>query len=157
MHLSHAFELCLDKILWLGRTELLFCSGNIQRLLLLFIHCVHPLCLITIILTNLSNPDDSKYGTIGGNATQDKIFLLSVDEVKKYFNDDKDRKCKATGYAKQQGVYTEDLDNCFWWLRSPGCVQLFAACVYINGGIRDSGQNVCYDHYAVRPALWINL
>lgn len=110
-----------------------------------------------IILTNLSNQDVSKYGTNGGNATQDKIFLLSVDEVKKYFNDDKDRKCKATGYAKQQGVYTEDLDNCFWWLRSTGCVQLFAACVYINGGIRDSGQNVCYDHYAVRPALWINL
>lgn len=110
-----------------------------------------------IILTNISNPNNANRSTNGGNNTQDKIFLLSVDEVKKYFNDDKDRKCKATGYAKLQGVYTEDLDNCFWWLRSPGCVQFSAACVYINGGIRDSGQNVCYDHYAVRPALWINL
>ena len=31
-----------------------------------------------IILTNISNPNNARYGTRGGNNTQDKIFLLSI-------------------------------------------------------------------------------
>lgn len=42
------------------------------------------------------NPNNSKYGTKGGNATQDKIFALSVEEADKYFTSDSDRKACTT-------------------------------------------------------------
>ena len=33
-----------------------------------------------------SNPNNEKYGTIGGNATKDQIFLLSIPEAEKYLS-----------------------------------------------------------------------
>ena len=119
-----------------------------------------------IILTNISNPNNARRGTNGGNNTQDKIFLLSIDEAEKYFKDDKDRECKTTNYAKQQGAWTTNdnkyLGNCNWWLRSPGEYQDAAAHVYSDGkvidfGYRVDGFDVFNLHIAVRPALYINL
>ena len=115
-----------------------------------------------IILTNISNPNNASFGTRGGNNTQDKIFLLSFDEAQKYFKDNKDRECKVTSYAKQQGAGingdTEYLrkGNCSWWLRSPGRFQCGAACVLMNGHVDGIGSNVGAND-AVRPALYINL
>ena len=37
-----------------------------------------------------ANPNNPWYGTSGGNATTDKVFLLSLDEVVKYFGDSGD-------------------------------------------------------------------
>jgi len=122
-----------------------------------------------ILLTDLSNLDNARCGTNGGNNTKDKIFLLSLDEAQKYFKDDKDRECKPTNYAKQQGAWIEDEDdeeeyvgNCYWWLRSPGEYQNAAAHVYSDGkvidfGYRVDGFDVFNLHIAVRLALFINL
>ena len=113
-----------------------------------------------IILTNISNPNNASYGTRGGNNTQDKIFLLSFDEAQKYFKDNKDRECKVTSYAKQQGAGingdTEYLGkgNCSWWLRSPDRFQCNAACVLMNGLVNGS---IVGANNGVRPALFINL
>ena len=116
---------------------------------------------IEIILTNISNPRNPYLGTWGGNNTQDKIFLLSIDEVKKYFKDVKGRECKANNYAKQQGASTsynkEYLDHCDWWFRSPGRPQYCAAFVCDDGRICAEGCCVETDINAVRPALYINL
>ena len=119
-----------------------------------------------ILLTNLSNPDNFEYRTIGGNNTQDKIFLLSIDEVKKYFKDYKDRECKVTHYAKQQGAWSCELEdeddddeyvgNCYWWLRSPGSYQNCVAVVFGDGIIHYYGLSVNNIDNAVRPALFIN-
>ena len=43
-----------------------------------------------------------------GNDTTDKIFLLSINEVNKYFTTDESRKCVPTAYAIEQGAYTSD-------------------------------------------------
>lgn len=48
------------------------------------------------------NNDNSWYGTRGGNTTTDKIFLLSVDEVIKYFGD--------SGQIRTRYMYP----NCDW-------------------------------------------
>ena len=109
-----------------------------------------------IILTNISNPNNASYGTRGGNNTQDKIFLLSIDEAQKYFKDDRDRDCKASNYTKQQGEWTNGcLGNCCWLLRSPGYYQYTAA--HVIGVIYDVGFSVNRSISAVRPALYINL
>lgn len=37
---------------------------------------------MAIKTTNLKNDDNPEYGTMGGNDTEDRIFLLSIDEAK---------------------------------------------------------------------------
>lgn len=114
--------------------------------------------------TTVSADKNPEYNTNPGNATTDKVFLLSINEVEKYFNSDEARKCAPTAYAKAQGAYTSDIyktasgaATCWWWLRSPGCNQFNAASVLIYGSVYYRGSIVYTDNDAVRPALWINL
>ena len=107
----------------------------------------------TVMVSADKNPD---YSTNPGNATQDKVFLLSLPEVNKYFTSDSARQYKSTAYAQKQGVYTAK-GGCWWWLRSPGGGQNYAALVDTVGGVYEFGNYVSYDSNAVRPALWINL
>lgn len=108
----------------------------------------------TVMVTADKNPD---YDTDPGNATQDKVFLLSIPEADGYFTSDSARKCMPTAYVKKQGVWTDDNGRCIWWLRSPGsrqCTAAFDSFYKIifsrSGGNVDSGNN------AVRPALWVD-
>lgn len=114
--------------------------------------------------TTVSADKNPEYNTNPGNATTDKVFLLSINEVEKYFNSDEARKCAPTAYAKAQGAYTSDIyktasgaATCWWWLRSPGDYQYSAAYVSIGGSVSFIGYSVDTDFDAVRPALWINL
>ena len=114
--------------------------------------------------TTVSADKNPEYNTNPGNATTDKVFLLSINEVEKYFNSDEARKCAPTAYAKAQGAYTSDsyktasgAATCLWWLRSPGDIQGTAAYVYYVGSVYYYGNYVDYALVAVRPALWINL
>lgn len=114
--------------------------------------------------TTVSADKNPEYNTNPGNATTDKVFLLSINEVEKYFNSDEARKCAPTAYAKAQGAYTSDIyktasgaATCWWWLRSPGANQYGAAYVYYGGSVYYSGYYVSLGTAAVRPALWINL
>lgn len=114
--------------------------------------------------TTVSADKNPEYNTNPGNATTDKVFLLSINEVEKYFNSDEARKCAPTAYAKAQGAYTSDIyktasgaATCWWWLRSPGDYQYSAADVNNFGSVSFIGYSVDTDFDAVRPALWINL
>ncbi len=88
-----------------------------------------------IAKTTVVNSDNKKYGTKGGNDTTDKIFLLSIDEAEKLFANDATR---AVGS--------------WWWLRSPGCFQDYAASVYDSGLLIHDGSYVRHES-GVRPAL----
>lgn len=114
--------------------------------------------------TTVSADKNPEYNTNPGNATTDKVFLLSINEVEKYFNSDEARKCAPTAYAKAQGAYTSDIyktasgaATCWWWLRSPGDTQAYAATVNNFGSVNFDGDFVDIVIDAVRPALWINL
>ena len=106
------------------------------------------------------NPD---YSTDPGNATKDKVFLLSIIEVCQYFASDEASMCVPTAYAKANGAWTSGSYNvdgeatCWWWLRSPGIYQYTAADVYYDGGVGSAGAYVYGAYGGVRPALWINL
>jgi hypothetical protein len=91
-------------------------------------------------VTNGSNPD---YETAGGNNTTDKLFLLSLAEVKNSnygFGSDATRAASAR-----------------WWLRSPGLDDNSAASVYNDGYVDSSGYNVSDGTGSVRPAFNLNL
>ena len=109
----------------------------------------------TVTVSADNNPD---YSTNPGNATQDQVFLLSVTEANKYFNSDSARQCEPTDFAVANGAYVNSNNgNCWWWLRSPGDDQSYAADVTYDGDVYERGSSVNYDISAVRPALWIDL
>lgn len=107
--------------------------------------------------THVTNADNREYDTPGGNPTVDKVFLLSIDEVEKFFSSDGDRACTVTAHAKDQGAQTDGNGGCSWWLRSPGGDSDIAANVNLGGSVDAGGWCVVRVNYAVRPALWINL
>ena len=104
------------------------------------------------------------YSTSPGNNTTDKVFLLSITEVNKYFSSVEARKCAPTDYAKAQGAYasssysTGGKATCWWWLRSPGNGSRSDAGVGDDGFVNDHGYYVLVEGFdTVRPALWISL
>ncbi len=108
--------------------------------------------------TTVTADKNPSYSTFPGNNTTDKVFLLSITEVNKYFSSDSARQCIATAYAKAQGAYTNYSNgNCWWWLRSPGIDSDHAAFVNHGGSVFDNGSSVSSSDRAVRPALWISL
>ncbi len=117
--------------------------------------------------TVVINADNPIYGKDGGDDTTDKIFLLSLDEIKETsykFSDsfaiyDQARIATLTDYAVSQGVYKDDADGGgLYWLRSPGSVDEYASYVSDSGEAIAYGGNVAdQDDFGVRPALRINL
>ena len=114
----------------------------------------------TVMVSTDKNPE---YDTDPGNATKDRVFLLSIVEVEKYFPSNEARKCVPTEYAISNGAYTSDSytkggkATCWWWLRSPGYNRFDAASVNMYGNVDEEGSHVNNDTYAVRPAMWISI
>lgn len=106
--------------------------------------------------TVVTNFDNNEYGTPGGNPTVDKVFLLSIDEVEKYFSSIDERVCIATAQAKDQGAWMGSNGECRWWLRSPGNDSDYAANIQSGGSVNALGWGVGDGNIAVRPALWVN-
>ena len=58
-----------------------------------------------IVSVNNTNSSNDQYGTEGGNATLDHVFLLSVDEAEEYLTNDIAYGV-CTDYAVERGAYT---------------------------------------------------
>ena len=118
-----------------------------------------------IKITNVLNEANPDCGMTGGNNTNDKIFLLSIEEVKTYFgNYTATWNVSLCGYEFSQNVatrgtyYSKSKDPIFkdsWWLRSPGGSLKCAAKVsHIN--MLPSGDYIC-NEAGVRPAMWVTI
>ncbi len=101
------------------------------------------------------NPE---YITATGQATEDYVFLLSLNEVQQYLINTPWAACTATSYAMANQAYiATPQGECWWWCRTPGVTGLFASGVNPLGAISTRGNNVDYVHAAVRPAMWIRI
>ena len=87
----------------------------------------------------------------------DNVFLLSKEEVEKYFVYDDARKCKATEYAVKNGAYVADNACSWWWLRSPFLSRNRHVYNVSTNGYSNRSNYVYGTHILVRPALCINL
>ncbi len=106
--------------------------------------------------TTVENRDNADYYTSGGNDTEDRVFLLSIDEAKTFLPSTIDRVCLATHYAESQGSQLEGVTKaCRWWLRSPGSTLYSASYVKIDGFILQLGTPVSLEKLSVRPAMWV--
>lgn len=110
-----------------------------------------------ILTTSVSADKNPKYDTSSGGVTNDRVFLLSIEEMMKYFTSASSRECLGTAYCYAQGAYRGDNYMCDWWSRSLGNSQDCASGVSIDGLFDCRGADVVYVGIAVRPALWINL
>lgn len=129
-----------------------------------------------IVETTVKNDVNPFYGTDGGSDTTDRVFLLSTEEVDRYFPANDERIVYATEYAFAQGVWTYDLAtdesywlgyrdaadqeyhsdaSCWWWLRSPGYISIFAMFCRNDGHVLKGGEINSTGFASVRPVLWI--
>lgn len=104
-------------------------------------------------LTKVKNDDNEVWGTSGGNDTLDKIFLLSYEEVNKYFLSVKDRICKPTEYALESSPWSDGDSE--WWLRTAGKDATCHTYIDCEGQYHD---NYCAGGHKlyIRPAVWIS-
>ena len=117
----------------------------------------------------------------GGNDVNDKIFLLSFEEAKKYFKQNTELKdlakavvpwasdtiindvagvypelkCTPTDFAKSKNVYGSDKDGAWWWFRSPGNTSQMATSTMGSIILYHPGTEVNDATLGVRPALWV--
>lgn len=95
-----------------------------------------------------------------GKRTIDKIFLLSAEEVKKYFVS------KESAIAQDPAIFaagqTGDKDSPIifeigehiWWTRTSGTTKELVVCVDCEGELCEMDSN---GQIGVRPAMWIQL
>ena len=116
------------------------------------------LSTVTADQNPMADPDQRfVYPTDAGSDTQDKVFLLSLDEAARYFGPG-EKACVATAYAVSRGAYQpkSGTGETYWWLRTPGQRQDQAAVCDILGGIYESGQIDALSWVCVRPAIWLD-
>lgn len=89
------------------------------------------------------NPD---FPTVPGNDTEDKVYILSIEEAKKYYSSDEARKYHDSG--------AENGESRIWWLRTPGKNTTCATYVDGSGHIYSMGDNpnraACYPRPVIR-------
>lgn len=94
--------------------------------------------------------------------TQDRLFLLSADEVARYYvRPGSAQACRMIRErdADEAGFFDSLTEShAEWWLRTPGCADEADACfVSMNGETDDAGRSCAEPDMGVRPALWLDL
>ncbi len=99
----------------------------------------------TVLINNLVKKNEPE--------TQDNVFLLSSDEITRYFTNEAAKKCYASDYAKCNLGINEDY-LCRWLTRtSDDSGKLY---IVSNDGIMYKDESV-YEKLGIRPAMWINI
>lgn len=133
---------------------------------------------IALSKIEVSNPERGNYFDV----SEDKVFLLSLNEVYNYFQDDEKRIASPTATAFTEGCWARDpvtedsymTSNSswyevgdietykqglgtYWWLRTPGEDDYYATFVNYKGEVIDDGVDVDLDYYCVRPAIVVEI
>ena len=101
-----------------------------------------------ILETAVANPANPKTGVSSGNDTTDRLFLLSTEEMEKYFENPEDRV-----------VYDAEGSPVGQYLRTAGGEEsYFAMIIQDNSGEIDyNGSHGYSGAYAIRPAMWVDV
>ncbi|MCL2496063.1 MAG: DUF6273 domain-containing protein, partial [Clostridiales bacterium] len=124
-----------------------------------------------IIATMAPNNDNPLYDTPGGNDTIDKVFLLSLEEIARYFGDsgEQGNRPQADSFLISDAfnagriAQTQDGKPSWWWTRSPGAAFImcenyfYAAVTAADGALGVMGDDMSNGYGGVRPALWLKL
>ena len=102
-----------------------------------------------------TNPD---FNTIAGE-TDDYVFFLSIAEMGKYFPTPESRLAVPNEYAKimRHAHLAFENPHTWYWLRSPGFIQFYAAVVNDDGEICTGAYSTYHTQGGVRPCIWLDL
>jgi len=117
-----------------------------------------------IYATTVKN-ENPYYEISGGLDSTDKLFLLSVEEVVRYFGDS--GKLALQPDVQYSEGFSDEYDEArialtlegkprTWWLRSAGDRPSYAAVIGYDGYFSDCGEPTS-SWYGVRPAMWLSL
>ena len=88
--------------------------------------------------------------------TYNQMFILSAEELTKYFPNREDRMVKPTATALANGVYDDPIyGTCDYWLRDAGTTAGNGAYVYYYGDVNEAGALARSTFIGVRPAMWV--
>ena len=110
-----------------------------------------------ILTTTVTN--ENPHGMKGAGAdTEDKLYLLSHEEILHYFPEQSSRMAYATEHATAQGcTIGETTGACRWWLRPPGARKMDMWGVRVDGRLTAYGmQDVDWPTNTVRPVFWMD-
>ena len=119
------------------------------------------------------NPANRDYGTDSGGDTEDRLFILSNEEVFEGENagrygfhasrdyDDPAKRFTSTLYAKCMGSWWSPVDkyagNSFWFMRTSGYTARSITYICDFGFVYSRGTLATCSDAGVLPALWIDL
>lgn len=114
----------------------------------------------------IQNNNNPWYGTSGGNDTEDSVFLLSIEEIAKYFEGCPrftSEPVKRGREAKQECetakiAFNRDPCQSPWVLRTPGETSSKITFIDVGmdlGHLNMAGEKV-KNSFHIRPALWFN-
>ena len=115
--------------------------------------------ILTVTNENMANPIT---GVKSGKQTQDRIFLLALDEAEYYFRSNEDRKCEPTPYARMKSTNSHNDGTSTWILRTAGMDEDLKALVLNNGSIEywglpcDAIEGCEKTFFLLRPAFWLS-
>ena len=121
-----------------------------------------------ILETRIEADKNPETETPAGKETTDKVFLLSTEDLERYWEDSQGHHfpfrwlAHATDYAAARGLpvvksVTDDPEpSGGWWLRTPGGSEDLASFVDPYANINSTGYLVS-DAFGVRPAVWVSL
>ena len=97
------------------------------------------------IMTSTVEPDKNpNFNTDQGNAVEDKIYILSINEYNDYLYCNEDWNCELTNGT-----------NIKCWLRTCGNDNEHAAFIGRSGSIHSGGSSVVSTRNVIRPVMWI--
>ena len=88
--------------------------------------------------------------------TYNQMFVLSAEELVKYFPEREDRMIKPTETALENGVYADPIyGTCDYWVREAGTTAGNGAYTYYYGDVNEAGALARSTFIGVRPAMWV--
>ncbi|GEM_PF-2137019 len=117
-----------------------------------------------VLTADVFTPDCPGFGSYGNHHTQDKLFLLSEEELYQYLPNPASRTAPAEPHAAE---YSQDLkdfvnllpfyreqQNCWWWLRTTGDEPNNFGVVWSDGSVFALGHYANYER-GIRPAMYL--
>lgn len=171
--MSRGFHTASGAVTWETSEIRHFLNGE-------FLNSFSPIDQELIAETFVTNTGSPWFGTNGGQDTIDKIFLLSIDEVVRFFGDsglmtkginENERGWGLMSYGIHGwGIHDQfsesriarDLGgvDAWWWLRSPGSMPDHAAIVMGDNGSLNMYGNQAFvleeRGSGIRPAMWLD-
>ena len=100
------------------------------------------------------------------NTVENRLFFLSVEEAARLMRTDEERKARITAFGKRKIMWATFDVYAHWWLRSLTQDKIGAGATHVRldgviqlhgGYILSNSYDEFYDHFGVRPAMYLNL